>query len=88
MGIVHHFPGAEVPADFGAPNVALVEMLEEALTDARSGRLQSFVGAGFTVDGMRYSMVVESVPRNVYEMLGSLTWLQHEYVERVTGEKT
>ncbi len=79
------FPGAVTP-DYGAPNISLVEMLEDALAEARSGRLKSFIGAGFTIDGMRYSMFCESLPRNVYEMLGSLAWLQREYEEGVTRE--
>lgn len=70
-------------ADKGEPNQVLIERLENLLERARSGQVQSFIGTGFTSDGSRVALWTDHHD-NVYEMLGALSWLQHEYVHRHT----
>lgn len=65
---------------------ALCASLRRALEMAEAGELQSFVGAGFTVYNMRAAVWCPGEGRSVYETLGSLAWLQHEYVNRVTED--
>lgn len=69
--------------ELGEPNAGLVRALTELLKMAESGRLQSLVGTGFTSEGNRLSVWFDGHP-DVYQMLGALAWLQHEYVERKT----
>lgn len=76
---------APPPALTGEPSEALIEMLEDTLEMARSGQLQSFIGTGFVKDGNRLA-VWGPDHLNVYEMMGSLAWLQHEYAARVAGQ--
>ena len=75
--------GGRVPTQLGEPNEALIGVLEDALARAKTGQLQSLIGTGFTSDGGRLAMWADQ-HENVYEMLGSLAWLQHEYVHRHT----
>lgn len=82
MSNVVSLSGKDHPAT-GQPRPVLVELLEDMVAKARSGELQSFIGAGFTSDGGRISLWCEGEP-HVYAMLGSLAWLQHEYVHRHT----
>lgn len=56
---------------------------ENLLDRARDGQIQSFIGTGFTTDGGRVATWVDH-HSNLYEMLGSLAWLQNEYVHRHT----
>jgi hypothetical protein len=77
----------EKPPELGAPNEALIHMLEDVLAMAKSGRLQCMIATGFTMEGNRLSLWSGEHP-NVYEMLGSLSWLQHEYVDRIQGRVT
>lgn len=72
-----------MPPQVGVPNEALIQGLEDLLDKARSGYMQSLVGAGFTSDGMRISVWFDSHP-DVYQMMGSLAWLQQEYANRVS----
>lgn len=65
------------------PNESLVNMLEGLLAHAKSGYLRSMIGTGFTADGLRLNAWADAHP-NVHEMLGSIAWLQHEYVQRHT----
>jgi hypothetical protein len=74
-------PGCTVPSH--APNEALCDGLRNLLERAESGELQSMIGAGFTADGMRMAAWFD-FNVNVYETLGSLAWLQAEYVHRHT----
>jgi hypothetical protein len=74
-------PGCKTP-DAG-PNQVLIEVLRNALARAEAGELQSFIGTGFTVDGAVMTLWCPHNP-NIYETLGALAWLQHEYVDRVT----
>lgn len=69
------------PPEAGQPQSALVEMLEDMLKMAKNGELQSLVAVGFTAEGLRLAMWADVHP-NVYEMLGSIAWLQAEYVHR------
>lgn len=75
----------QMPPQAGVPQNALVRCLEEALELARDGKLQSFVGTGFTSDGERLSVWYDTHP-DLFQMLGSLAWLQHEYVDRKSGD--
>jgi hypothetical protein len=74
-----------MPTRLGEPNDALVQALEQALAMAKAGQLQSLIGTGFVSDGSRFS-IWAGEHENVYEMLGSIAWLQHEYVDRTTGD--
>ena len=74
--------GDRVP-ELGTPNVPLIKALKDRLASAESGNLQSFIGTGFITDGGRMSVWVDHHV-NVYEMLGSIAWLEHEYVHRHT----
>lgn len=78
---VHALPGVRPPSQ--GPNTALVEALQNLLAKAESGELQSFIGTGYTSCNGRLAIWVD-LHDNIYEMLGSLSWLQHEYVERHT----
>lgn len=77
--------GDDIP-DKTKPNLALIKMLSEALKMAKSGQLQSYIGTGFTHDGLRLS-TWGNFHDDVYQMLGSLNWMAHEYVNRMTEEK-
>lgn len=72
------------PPQLGEPNEAVVAALEELLAMAKGGQLQNFIGTGFAPDGGRVSCWAGE-HQNVYEMLGSINWLEHEYVDRITG---
>lgn len=78
--------GATVPAA-DEPNAALIQSLEDLLAFAKCGRLQSFVGTGFGDGGASRFTTWADHHENTYEMLGSLAWLQHEYVNRHTESK-
>lgn len=77
-------PGCRAPS--AEPNDMLVRTLASMLEDAKSGRLQSLLGVGFMSDGARLAVWAD-FHTNVYEMAGSLAWLQAEYVHRHTGGK-
>lgn len=69
----------------GEPVASLVEMLTDLLEMAKTGELQSLVGTGFTSDNCRLALWHISNHTNVYEALGAISWLQHEYVARIAG---
>jgi hypothetical protein len=71
------------PSQLGEPRQGLIEALADALEMAKSGRLQSFIGTGFTADGNRLACW-GGHHENVYEMIGAINWLEHEYVARQT----
>ncbi len=73
--------GAVVPTN--EPNTARVAALKDILADAEAGRLQSFFSAGFLSDGLRMSCIVNNHP-NVYEVIGSIEALKHDYITRYT----
>ena len=80
---IRTLPGAKVPS--AEPNEVVVEILRKLLKMAETGQLQSFVGTGFTADGLRMATWIDLHP-DVYQMLGALAWLQAEYIHRHTGE--
>jgi hypothetical protein len=82
MGVVVGLNGNQ-PSVLGEPRSELIGVLENILERAKAGQIQSFIGAGFCSDGSRISVWSDS-HENVYEMLGSLAWLEHEYVSRHT----
>lgn len=73
--------GAPVPPK-GTPNPALIEVIEDALEMARSGKLQSLIATGFTDEGLRLALW-GGEHTNVYEMRGAIMWLDSEYVHRI-----
>lgn len=81
MTNIRALPGVIAPTT--QPNEVLIRMLEDMLRDAKSGAVQSFVGTGFQADGLRLAFWCPD--QDVYKMLGALTWLQHEYVYRITS---
>lgn len=67
----------------GKPNQDIVDAIKNVLELAESGQLQSFIGTGFTNDGLRMAVWCD-YHQDVYQQLGALAWLQHEYVARQT----
>lgn len=74
-------PDVKVPT--GQPNEGLVTTLRNMLAMAESGELQSFIGCGFTTDRGRLAVWSDNHP-DVFAMLGSIAWLQAEYIHRHT----
>lgn len=74
---------ANVSVPSGQPNEALIDALEQLLAMAKSGQLQSYIGSGFTCDGLRVSTWCD-FHDDVYQFLGSMEWLKAEYLERHT----
>jgi len=70
--------------EFGAPDEGLIACIEDLLERAKSGRLQSFVGTGWTSDGLRCTLLYDTHD-DTYQMLGALAWLQAEYISRHTS---
>ena len=69
------------PVRSGEPNQALIGALRALLDMAETGQLQSYIGTGFTGDGLRVATWCD-YHQDTYQMLGSLAWLQHEYADR------
>jgi len=65
------------------PNKQLVKNLLDLLEMANSGELQSFIGTGFTSDGLRVTTWGD-YHNDRHQMLGSLAWMQAEYIHRHT----
>ncbi len=63
----------------------LVKALADVFRMARDGQLKSFIGTGFTMDGLRMTVRGGPIGADIHQMLGALAWLQHEYVARITG---
>lgn len=80
---IRELPGCKAPTN--EPNEVLIEALRDTLERAERGELQSLIGTGFTQDGLRFALWCPHNP-NVYETLGSIAWLEHEYVARITGQ--
>lgn len=80
MSNVTAFPGVMVQAS--EPNEALIQSLEKMLDDARSGELQSLFATGCRTNGLRMSCIFPH--HNVYEVVGSLELLKHEYINNWT----
>ena len=83
MSNVLELPGCKAPTN--EPNDVLIKALRKTLARAESGELQSLIGTGFTQDGARFALWCPHNP-NVYETLGSIAWLEHEYVTRITEQ--
>lgn len=66
-----------------APNEALIAALSDLLKMAESGQLQSYIGSGFTHDGLRVSTWCD-FHDDVYQVVGSMEWLKAEYINRHT----
>ena len=67
------------------PNQGLISAFRALLDSAEKGELQSFVGTGFRRDGSR-AVLWSDTPGDVVQVLGSLAWLQADYIKRV-GER-
>jgi hypothetical protein len=52
------------------------------LADAESGLLQSLYATGFRADGLRMSCMFPH--NNVYEVVGAIEWLKHQYIDQMT----
>ena len=74
---------AGIAAPTTEPNTTLVAAIEQLLDLAKTGQLQSYIGTGFTCDGLRVSTWC-NFHDNKYEMLGSLEWIKAEYIDRTT----
>lgn len=80
---VVYLPGSST-AHLGEPNEALIEGLENLLKRAKSGQLQSMVATGFCSDGCRMTAWLDDRQTDIYQMLGAIYWLAHEYTNRKT----
>ena len=74
------------PVEPVQPNQELIKCLQALLEMAESGELQSHIGTGFTKDGRRVTSWADFHP-NTYEVLGSLAFLQSEYIKRCAERK-
>ena len=74
-------PGSKLPTI--GPNPDVVDLLSQLLARAESGEIQSFIGTGFTRDGLRLALWADT-HHDVYQMLGAVAWLQAEYIHRHT----
>lgn len=83
MADVINLRGGAISTKAGVPRPELIEALEGALAMAKSGKLQSFAGTGFTDDHQRLTMWAD-YHENIIEFYGALCWLAPEYVNRTT----
>ncbi len=84
MADVVNLRGGAISTKAGVPRAELIEGLEAALALAKSGKLQSFVGTGFTSDHQRLTMWAD-YHENIIEFYGAIKWLGAEYVNRTTA---
>lgn len=75
------FAGKQLPN--AEPNKALIDTLRDLLAMAETGQLQSYIGSGFTHDGLRVSTWCD-FHDDVYQVVGSMEWLKAEYIQRHT----
>ena len=68
------------------PNTSLVSALRQLLEMAETGQLQSYIGTGFTKDGLRVS-TWSDFHDDVYQMLGSIEWIKAEYIHKHTKDE-
>ena len=68
------------------PDAGLLKAVAKVFQMARDGKLRSFMGTGFMADGARMKCFGGAIGADVYQMLGALTWLEHEYVDRIARE--
>lgn len=83
MNNVKSISGGRLVPEQGTPNEELVARLKDVLALAETGELQSFIGTGFTSERLRLAVWADHHP-DVIQMLGSLAWLQAEYIQRHT----
>lgn len=83
MSNVRALPGVKEPDEASKPNEGLIGALRQLLAMAESGQLQSYIGTGFTCDGLRVATWGDHHD-DKYQMLGALAWLQHEYAHKHT----
>lgn len=81
MSNVTALHGATVPTT--QPNEALIGAIEQLLAMAKSGQLQSYIGSGFTHDGLRVATWCD-FHDDVYQVVGSMEWMKAEYLDRHT----
>lgn len=62
----------------------LAKMLRDLADQAEEGELVSLIGTGFTTHGTRLAVWFTQPGQDVYSTLGSIAWLEHEYVYRMT----
>lgn len=67
--------------DYGEPNESLVAALEDLLADAKAGRLQTFLGTGWSSEGDRVSLFVPDYSE-FYATVGAIEELKFEYQHR------
>jgi hypothetical protein len=80
MTNIKALPGAVVPTS--EPNEDLIHAIKGMLADAESGLLQSLYATGFRADGLRMSCMFPH--NNVYEVVGAIEWLKHQYIDQMT----
>lgn len=85
MTNVRTLPGA--PSPTGEVNEVLVKVLEGLLEHAKRGEIHSYVGTGFSSDGKQRVSTWCDHHTDVYQMLGAIAWLEHEYVHRHTSDE-
>ena len=61
------------------PNESLISAIKDILAMAESGQLQSYIGTGFTSDGLRLTTWCD-YHDDLCQMLGALMWLQDKYI--------
>jgi len=79
MTNVVNLDGTDV--EHGKPNPQLIDVLKKVLAMAEGGQLQSYIGTGFTDDGLRVATWCDH-HIDVYQQLGALAWLQAEYIDK------
>ncbi len=62
------------------PNEALIAGLEGLVEQARSGQLQTFIGCGFSSDGLLIEYIGD-FGSSMFKTLGGLEWLVDSYKE-------
>ncbi len=80
MSNVKTLPGATLQTQ--EPNEDLIHVVKGMLADAESGLLQSLYATGFRADGLRMSCMFPH--NNVYEVVGAIEWLKHQYIYQMT----
>jgi hypothetical protein len=71
--------------EYGEPNESLVKALDDLLADAKAGRLQTFLGTGWSSDGDRVSLFVADYSE-YYATVGAIEELKFEYQHRREDE--
>lgn len=80
MSNIKALPGAVLQTS--DPNEDLIHAIKGMLADAESGLLRSLFATGFRSDGLRMSCMFPHT--NVYEVVGAIEWLKHQYIDQMT----